>query len=50
MYPLTPGCRFERNGLVCWRFTLLRDLDGRVFCNTGSACRTGDGDWLMIRS
>jgi surface antigen len=49
-YTLTPGSRFERNGKVCRRFTLLRDFDGRQINKNGSACRTGDGDWQVIKS
>jgi hypothetical protein len=50
LYTLTPGSLFERIGLVCWRFTLLRDFAGREISKNGRACRTGDGDWMFIRS
>jgi surface antigen len=50
LYTLTPGSRFERNGKVCRHFTLVRDFDGRQIRKNGSACRTGDGDWQMIKS
>ncbi|MEX2148744.1 MAG: RT0821/Lpp0805 family surface protein [Steroidobacteraceae bacterium] len=49
-YALTPGSRFERNGKVCRPFTLVRDFGGRQIRKNGSACRTGDGDWQMIKS
>jgi surface antigen len=47
-YTLTPDSRFERDGRVCRRFTLVREFDGRRVTKRGSACRYGEGEWRMI--
>lgn len=48
-YTLTPDRRFERDGLVCRHFTLVRDFGGRKVTRTGSACRYSDDEWRMVR-
>ena len=47
-YALTPEGRFDRDGRVCRRFTLVRELVGRQITRRGSACRYGEGEWRMI--
>ena len=47
-YTLTPGGRFDRDGRVCRRFTLVRELDGRSVRKRASACRFDGGEWRMI--
>jgi surface antigen len=47
-YTLTPDHRFERDGRVCRRFKLVRELDGARVTKYGNACRTGDGEWRML--
>jgi surface antigen len=49
-YTLAPDGRFERDGLVCRSFSLLRQSDGRQVTKRGSACRYGEGDWRMVKS
>lgn len=48
-YSLTPSGRFERDGRVCRRFTLVRDWDGKKIKKDGKACRYGEGEWRMIK-
>jgi len=48
-YSLTPSGRFERDGRVCRRFTLVRDWDGKKIKREGRACRYGEGEWRMIK-
>ena len=49
IYTLVPYTRFERDGKVCRRFSLVRLVDGRQVKKQGSACRYGDGDWRMVK-
>lgn len=49
-YSLVPYQRFEREGRVCRRFTLVRLTDGRQVKRQGSACRYGEGDWRMVET
>lgn len=49
IYTLVPYSRFERDGKVCRRFSLVRLVDGRQVKKQGSACRYGDGDWRMVK-
>lgn len=48
-YALVPSGRFERDGRVCRRFSLVRSADGRDVRKQGSACRYGEGDWRMVK-
>ena len=50
VYALTPYGRFEREGRVCRKFTVVRILNGRRVTKDGSACRYGEGDWHMIKA
>lgn len=47
-YALTPNRRFERDGLVCRRFTLVRHFAGGIITRTGNACRYSDDEWRMV--
>lgn len=47
-YSLTPSGRFERDGRVCRRFSLVRDWDGKKIKREGRACRYGEGEWRLI--
>ena len=49
-YTLTPTARFERDGRVCRRFTLVRDFSGKQIRKQASACRYGEGEWRMIKA
>ena len=49
IYTLVPYSRFERDGKVCRRFSLVRLVDGRQVKKQGSACHYGDGDWRMVK-
>jgi surface antigen len=48
-YSLTPTGRFERDGRVCRRFTLVRDWDGKKITRDAKACRHGEGEWRLIK-
>lgn len=48
-YTMTPLGRFERDGVVCRRFTLVRNYEKRRVTKTASACRYSDGEWRMVR-
>jgi surface antigen len=48
-YSLTPTGRFERDGRVCRRFTLVRTWDGKKIKREGRACRYGEGEWRMVK-
>jgi len=48
-YSLTPNRRFERDGLVCRRFTLIRHYAGGMTTRTGNACRYSDDEWRVVR-
>ncbi len=50
LYTLTPTSRFERDGRVCRRFTLVRDYSGKQIKKQASACRYGEGEWQMIKT
>jgi surface antigen len=50
LYTLTPTGRFERDGRVCRRFTLVRDYSGKQIRKQGSACRFGEGQWRMHKA
>ena len=49
-YSLTPTGRFERDGLVCRRLTLVRDWDGKKIKRDGRACRYGEGGEVWSRA
>ena len=46
-YALTPEGRFDRDGRVCRRFLLVRELNGYQVTRHGSACRFGEGEWRL---
>ena len=48
-YTLTPVGRFQRDGMVCRNFTLIRDYEHRRITRTGAACRYSDNEWRMVR-
>lgn len=48
-YSLTPSGRFERDGQVCRRFTLVRNWDGKKIKRDGKACRYGEGEWRLVK-
>ena len=50
LYTLTPSGRFERDGRVCRRFTLVRDFSGKQIRKQASACRYGEGEWRMNKA
>ena len=47
-FTLTPEGRFERDGRVCRRFTLVQNSGGHKITKHGSACRHGEGEWRMV--
>lgn len=48
-YQLTPARRFERDGLTCRHFLLVREYGGHRVSRSGAACRYSDDEWRLVR-